>query len=432
MASGWIVRRNDPGSREDAFVELHGSKAFHARRVVRVDAASRLRDAWAPAIGGNPSDATIHYSMRFPRGSFTWFACWLLIAGASMAQKRNKKEDITQTLQLPRELPAAVTGETRRLSFHVTPLSSKGLLSQQVRDALKALVRETNGETVLKIRAFVAGSADLRRVRDLVSETFAARKQPLPALSLLQAGGLPMEGAQVEMEAVSAAKKDVNPNGLAWISPLIATADDPLGPVSPLMEKSLGGLGRMIHTAGAEPSDVVRITCFVSSLQNIQELRKLVEADYPHAAANYVKTQRAPAQALAACEAVTRLRTAPKSRLELMMGEESATAGAASIIAEVGAQQVVLTGSQDSFGYQDKDAQLAFQRVLKSLEGVGGKTEDVAFANLYPLSPGLANQVRKVRSQFWSGDHPPAGTVLVLEGLPSMDAGFAVELVAAK
>src|SRR3954470_17894957 len=93
--------------------------------------------------------------------------------------QRKKKEEQTQTLQVPKELPSAVVGDTRRLTFHVTPLSGKGLLSQQVRDALKAVGRDSNGATVLKIRAFVAGSGDLRRVRDLVSESFADRRQPL-------------------------------------------------------------------------------------------------------------------------------------------------------------------------------------------------------------------------------------------------------------
>src|ERR1051326_219634 len=117
---------------------------------------------------------------------------WALLA---LPAQKKKKEEITQTLQLPKELPGAVSGDTRHLTFHVTPLSAKGLLSQQIRDALKALAHESGSETVLKIRAFVAGSGDLRRVRDLVSEVFTDRKQPLPALSLIRAGALPTEGS---------------------------------------------------------------------------------------------------------------------------------------------------------------------------------------------------------------------------------------------
>src|SRR5690242_15443913 len=95
-------------------------------------------------------------------------ACAVSLLYAAPQRKKNKEEE-TQTLQVPKELPTAVVGETRRLTFRVTPLSSKGLLSQQIRDALKVISRDAGGETVLKIRAFVAGSGDLRRVRDLVS-----------------------------------------------------------------------------------------------------------------------------------------------------------------------------------------------------------------------------------------------------------------------
>lgn len=143
-------------------------------------------------------------------------ACMLAVSAAP-AQKKNKEEQ-TQVLQVPRELPFAVTGDPRRFTFHVTPLSAKGLLSQQIRDALKALDRGTGSDTILKIRAFTAGSGDLRRVRDLVSEIFTERKQPLPALSLVQSGGLPLEGAQVVLESISTTKKEVNPNGLAFFS----------------------------------------------------------------------------------------------------------------------------------------------------------------------------------------------------------------------
>jgi enamine deaminase RidA (YjgF/YER057c/UK114 family) len=90
---------------------------------------------------------------------------------------------------------------------------------------------------------------------------------------------------------------------------------------------------------------------------------------------------------------------------------------------------VVLTGGQDSFGYQEADARLAFERLKKSLEQAGATPKNVAYADYYPLSPGLGAQVRKVRGEFF--DHP-AATMLLFEGLPSMDAGFAVDVVAVK
>jgi enamine deaminase RidA (YjgF/YER057c/UK114 family) len=359
-------------------------------------------------------------------------ACGLAIAAGLAADKKKKKEEETQTLQLHKELPSAVLGETRRLTFHVTPLSAKGLLSAQVRDALKVLLREIGGNQVLKIRAFVAGSGDLRRVRDLVSEVFTDHRQPLPVLSLIRSGGLPLEGAQVILEAIASGKKEVNPNGLAFLSAPSAVSDNPLDPLAPLAARSLDNLRQAVKTAGSEPADVVRVTCFLSSLENLAATRKLVEAEYPRAALNYVQTQRSPTQAMAACEAVARLRRNTGKPLELINGEGSQQPTGESQIALVAARQVVLTGTQVSFGYQEQDSRLAFGRVQKALEQAGAGYRDVAFAHYYPLSNGIANQVRKIRADVFDTSHPPAGSMLVFEGLPSMDAGFAMDVVAVK
>jgi len=360
----------------------------------------------------------------------TALAC-LVILVAAPAQKK-KKEDETQTLQIPKELPAAVAGDPRRFTFHVTPLSAKGLLSQQIRDALKALTRVTGGATVLKIRAFVAGSGDLRRVRDLVSEVFTERRQPLPVLSLIQAGGLPMEGAQVVLESISAARKEVNPNGLVFLSPLAATSGNPLDPVTPLTERSLAGLRQEMTAAKLEPADMLRVTCFLSSLENLAASRRLVEAEYPRAAHNFVQTQRNPFQALAACEGVARLRSKMGARLELVNVPGIPREAGVSHLAMMGASSVVLTGTQVSFGYQENDSRLAFERLRKALEQAGTSAREVAYAHYYPLAPAIAAQVRKIRGEVFESAHAPAGTLLQFAGLPSMDAGFAVDVVAVK
>jgi enamine deaminase RidA (YjgF/YER057c/UK114 family) len=346
--------------------------------------------------------------------------------------QRKKKEEETQTLQIPKDLPSAVTGETRRLFFLVTPLSAKGLLSQQVRDGLKALLHSANGDRILQIRAFVAGSGDLRRVRDLVSEVFTDRKQPLPALSLVQAGGLPLEGAQVELEALAVSHRDVNPHGLAFLSAQQATSPSPLDPVAPLAAKAAAGLAQAVKAARCEPEDVVRVTCYLSSLDHVDPSRKLVEAEYPKAAIDFVQTQRAPSEAMAACEAVARLRTGSAVPLEVLNPAGLPHDPGESPIALVTAQQLVFTGTQVSFGYQPADARLAFDRLRKVLAQEGASTRDVVFARFYPLSGGIAEQIRAARSEFFDPAHTPAGALLLFEGLPSMDAGFAVDVAAVK
>ncbi|MDP9169378.1 MAG: hypothetical protein M3N54_02060, partial [Acidobacteriota bacterium] len=60
------------------------------------------------------------------------FVAAMLLAASLNARKKNPDE--TQTLALPKDPPAVAVGETRRLVFQVSPLSGKGLLSQQTRE----------------------------------------------------------------------------------------------------------------------------------------------------------------------------------------------------------------------------------------------------------------------------------------------------------
>jgi len=61
---------------------------------------------------------------------------------------------------------------------------------------------------------------------------------------------------------------------------------------------------------------------------------------------------------------------------------------------------------------------------------VGASVKDVAMSHIYPLSNQSADQVRRIRFEFYDKARPPASTMLIFEGLPSMDASFAVDAVA--
>jgi enamine deaminase RidA (YjgF/YER057c/UK114 family) len=353
-----------------------------------------------------------------------------LVAVTGTFAKKKKKEDITQTLQVPKDPPSAVTAETRRLVFHVSPLSAKGLLSQQVRDGLKALNKTVGSAAIVKLRAFVAGSGDMRRVQTIVSESFTDRRQPLPALSVVQVGGLPLEGAQVEIESISVAKKEVNPNGLIFISGLAGSSDKPLDPVSPLAQKSLGDLQIALKATASGPEDVLRVSCFLSSLDGVGNVRTVFAKEFPQAALDFVQVSRAPARAVAECEAVARARVKIEKPLVFVNPEGLMKSPNFSQVALVGAPRVALTGTQVAFGYQDSDARLAFERLKKELAQAGSSMHAVAFSHFYPLSDSIANQVRRIRFEFYDKARPPASTMLPFEGLPSMDASFAVDVVA--
>jgi enamine deaminase RidA (YjgF/YER057c/UK114 family) len=340
------------------------------------------------------------------------FPLCVLLACGLWAQKRKSKKDEeppTQVLPPLPEPPEAVVAETGRLSFQVSPLSAKGLLSQQVRDALKALMHDNHGVAIVKLRAFVAGSGDLRRVQTIVSEELTDRRQALPAISTIQVGALPMLGAQVVLESVSIEKKAVNPSGLVFFS--ASDARDAAAAVAQLR--------KAVSAASVKPANVLRVTCFLSSLEDGPAVRMALAANFPSAAVDLVQMQRLGLQPQIACEAIGRLDSQPPQ------------AGTPSQFAIAVAPKLVFTETQLIFRDQDSDIRLAFQRLGKAMEPLGASYKDVIWSGVYPLTRPLAEKIDALRFDFLDRARPPAGTMLLFEGLPSIDATAAIELVAA-
>jgi enamine deaminase RidA (YjgF/YER057c/UK114 family) len=294
---------------------------------------------------------------------------------AAFAGKKKNPDDKTQVLELPKDPPMVAIGTTSRLVFQVSPLSAKGLLSQQTRDALKAILKANGGAPVIHIRAFVAGSGDLRRVPQIVSEVFTAKKMPLPSVSVVLAGGLPLEDAQIEIEAVSEARdarKDVNPNGLTFLE---AAPPDQL----------------VSRLATSMP---LQVTCFVSSLDGANPLA----ARFPSAAVDIVQTQRTPTRPDTRCEAVARGgRIAPR---------------------------LAFTGTQVAFGSDQKAASLAYKRLDQELNTAGISPSDILETHVYALSERLGTLAFNTRY------NPTAFTVVSFEGVTSLDGSFAIDYIA--
>jgi enamine deaminase RidA (YjgF/YER057c/UK114 family) len=322
---------------------------------------------------------------------------------AAYAAKKKNPDDVTQTLELPKDPPMVAIGETGRLVFHVSPLSAKGLLSQQTRDALKAILKMNGGAQLVHVRAFVAGSGDLRRVPQIVSEILTERKMSLPSVSVVQGGALPLEAAQVVLETVSMGKKEVNPGGLifveAQVEAQVAVANSPSAPLRPLLDQSLARLAERIQGATA-----LKVSCFVSDLTGSSELSAAIAARFPAAVVDLVQTQRASPRTLAACEGIAR----------------AAGSGPA-----VKSPRLAFTGTQAAFGVEEQNARQAFQRLDRELAEAGVAASDIVSMSVYPLSLPIAELAGKVR--------PPQGalTMVPFEGVASIDSIFAVDAVAA-
>jgi enamine deaminase RidA (YjgF/YER057c/UK114 family) len=335
-------------------------------------------------------------------------------------KQKKKNADITQTLPPAKELPGAVTADTDRLAFGTSPLTGKGLLSQQTRDGLKALLR-TNHGTIVKLRAFVAGSGDLRRVGELVGETFTEKHLPLPVLSVVQVGALPMEGAQVVLESVELDKRVVNPRGVAFLA----------GQNAASVAQSLARLRMALHGGGMEPEDVLRVTCFVSSLEEQRDTHQLMTAAFPGAVQNYVQMQREPVTPAAECEAVARLRAPIAEPVSFLNPADLDKSPNYSQLALVKSPRLVITGTQLAFGSQESDIKLAFERLQRVLSSFNARFDQLVMSHTYVTSSGVIPRVRTVRAGYYSSANPPASTLLPFQGLPSLDASFAVDVIAA-
>ncbi|MDX2153144.1 MAG: Rid family hydrolase [Bryobacteraceae bacterium] len=370
--------------------------------------------------------------MRWRRiwsGAVLLVVVWVSLAPLE-AQRRKKgdEEPPTQVLEQLPDPPAVVVTESQRLAFHVAPMSGKGLLSRQVRDALREVVRLARGNAIVKLRAFVAGTGDVRRVQTIVSEEFAERRISLPALTVVQVGALPMEGAQVLMEAVSADRKAVNPGGLAFIAGQVASSADAPAKVGALVQKSVGQIKTALAGVGAK--EVLRVTCFLSSLDDHSASVQAVAAEFPQAPATFVQLQRIPLSPLSECEAVARLSEAPGQAVKLENPQGLASSPNYSQVALAAPGRIAMTGGQMAFGTKEEDVRLAFQRLEKTLDSVRTSSRQVFMTNYYPLSQRAAEMIRKVRFEFVDQARPPASTLLLFEGLPSLDASLAIEVVA--
>ncbi len=349
------------------------------------------------------------------------------------AQRRRKKkgeeEEITQTLELPKDPPATVAADPQRLGFATAPLSSKGLLSQQVRDGLKAIRSQARGAAIVKIRALVAGTGDLRRVPAIVSENFTEWKLALPAVTVVRVGSLPQEGSQVLLEAVTVEKKTVNPKGLAFLAGQQVTSKEPSENAGPLVEQSTANLLTALKGIGAPAGNVLRVTCFTSALSDYSAMRQHLAIRFPKAAIAVAQVLRGLSSGLAECEAVARLQVAPASPLQMVNPEGLPVSPNYSQVALVNAPKIVISGGQLAFHNQDSDVRLAFDRLGKAMEQGGGSLRNTIMTNYYPLSQSTADKIRQIRFDFFDKSRPPASTMLLFEGLPSMDASFAVEVI---
>ncbi len=308
---------------------------------------------------------------------------------------------------MPPQLPMVLAANTNALDFHISPLLKAGRLSAQIRESLSDLIRDTRGETIIKLRAFVSGVGDARRVGDQVGTLFRERKLPLPVLSVLQVGALGTESAQVVIEAVVDTRHTVNPNGLVFLA----------GQAAPTFASALEHLKASASAAGLPPDRLLTCTCFTSRVDDYTQFRSAVETAFPKTQIDVVQALRSPPDETSRCTGVGQLSAPPKQELVLMEKSHAAL---------VNSQQLVFTGLQLTFGSYLDDAREAFSRLQRSASTLGATAEAPVEITAFSLDVYAGSALRK------STHLPPSMfSVETVEGLPALDASAGIEAVLA-
>jgi hypothetical protein len=321
--------------------------------------------------------------------------------------KKHDDEPKTEVMPLPPQLPMALAADTQTLDFHISPLLGTGGLDAQIRRSLNDLIRDTHGETIIKLRAFVSGAGDARRVGAETGQIFTDHKLPLPVVSIVQVGALGGESAEVVIEAVVATKRDINPNGLAFFS----------GQSAPSFRQAAERLAESARAASVPAGHVLTCTCFASILGDYASMRAALQSEFPNSAINIVQPLREPGDGAATCEAVGQLSAPPRNGPVEWLSKARATL--------VNSPQLVFTGLQLTFGNYLDDAHEAFlrlERAVSAVQPVEAPVEIDAFA----LDSYAAAALSKTTTA------PPATfTVESVEGLPAIDASAGIEAVLA-
>jgi hypothetical protein len=321
--------------------------------------------------------------------------------------KKHDEEPKTEVLPLPPQLPMALAADTQSLDFHISPLLKTGGLDAQIRQSLNDLIRDTHGETIIKLRAFVSGAGDARRVGAETGQIFTEHKLPLPVLSILQVGALGGETAEVVIEAVVSTKRELNPNGLAFFS----------GQSAPSFKQAAERLAQSARAAPVAPGRVLTCTCFASVMGDYGAMRADLQSEFPNSAINIVQPLREAGDGSATCEAVGQLSAPPRNGPVEWLSEARATL--------VNSPQLVFTGLQLTFGNYLDDAHEAYLRLERAVSAVQPVEAPVEI-NAFALDSYAAAALSKTTAA-------PPGTFTVesVEGLPAIDASAGIEAVLA-
>jgi|SRR5579862_1470810 len=318
------------------------------------------------------------------------------------------------------QFPIATIAETRRLAFHTSRAVGTGSLEEQTARALDDLLGREAGARLVRLRVFAVGSARLIEIRRILARHLSARGAPLPALSLLGVASLPDSGQLVQMETTVEASIAVDPRGIAFLAGLASASGD----------HTMGGLARVARQAGVTTGDVLRVSCFYESADQLNATRQAVADTFPRAEVSLVHSYGQSEKPAVECEAIARMTdsTASGTRYINLAGERASPYFSRAAL--VAARRVVFSGTVAASYDAAADPAGVLDSIKVAVERLGSSLHDVAMTGNYWMDGPARERARLVREPYYGGT-VPAATGVYMTSFASRESSLAFEFAIA-
>lgn len=322
--------------------------------------------------------------------------------------------------------PRTIAVDPARLEF-VVSATSTGSLDRQISTAVAQVRKAAGSGRIVRIRAFVSGDAAAPQVTQAIAKRFG---KAAPVIGVVEVGGFSVPGAQVLLDAATEAKTQRNPDGLVFISGQLTQAPidaaHPEAPIEPLAQRSIASIKTILTSYQLEPSDVLRLACFASSLADHAAVEGAVTSAFPNARLALMQVEKAAPQHLIECESVARLRTKPSEPVRVVNPANAAFAQAVMIAAP----KFLWTTTESGSGEPEDALRQAFARVKASLDQAGSSMSQVVYVSAYPQGAAVLAKYRDVRWEFLDRTHAPASTNLSFAGVAIPGARVGLDVIA--
>lgn len=317
------------------------------------------------------------------------------------------------------DFPSARIAETGSLEFHAAR-PARGSLDEQVRAELGELVRLNRGAAIVKLRVFAVGNSALEMSRQAIGRALGKSGRPRPVLSLVGVAGFPDSSQLVEIESTADRGREVNAHGVGFLA----------GVASPAGDRTIAGLARVASDAGIPHANVLRVSCFYESADQVEAARAASATTFPGAEMSFVNSYARSAAPAIECEAVARLATTPSSATQYFNRPSVPASPNYSHAALVATRFVVFPRAESATGATESAMQAMLDHAKNDVAQFGASLSDVVMGDNYWLTGAARDSMRVARAQYFGGA-VPAATGVFFTSLSPASASGAIELVVA-